>query len=69
MTGTVDDHSEQLVVGTSLELLEGTDAQWDQVADPALSPILLRRVGADWDCQQLMAERAELFPPDPPIAW
>ena len=69
MTGTVDDHSEQLVVGTSLAILEGTDAQWDQAADPALSPILLKRVGADWDCSRLMAERAQLFPPDPPIAW
>lgn len=69
LTGTVTDRSEQLVVGTSLAILEGTDAQWDQVPDLALSPILLKRVGTDWDCARLMAERDQLFPPDPPIGW
>jgi hypothetical protein len=69
MTGTVTDGSEQLVVGTSLEILEGTDAQWDQVPDTSLSPIVLKRVDGDWDCARLMAERDQLFPPDPPIGW
>jgi hypothetical protein len=69
MTGTVTDSSEQLVIGASTPILESTDAQWAQVPDPSLSPILLRRVSEDWDCDRLMAERDELFPPDPAIDW
>lgn len=69
IAGTVKDSSEQLVVGASVALLENTDANWDQVTDLSLSPILLKRVGADWDCDRLMAERDALFPPDPPIGW
>lgn len=69
MTGTVTDSSEQLVIGASTPILESTDAQWEQVADPTLNPILLQRVGEDWDCDRLMAERDELFPPDPAIEW
>jgi hypothetical protein len=69
LKGTVTDSSEQLVIGASLPILEGSDAQWDQVPDPSLSPILLQRVGGDWDCERLMAERDQLFPPDPPIQW
>lgn len=69
MSGTVTDSSEQLVIGASLDLLLTTDAQWEQVPDLSLSPILLERVGEDWDCDRLMAERDDLFPPDPPIAW
>jgi len=69
MAGTVTDSSEQLVIGTSLAILEGTDAQWEQVSDTSLSPILLKRVDRGWDCDRLMAERAQLFPPDPEIGW
>jgi hypothetical protein len=69
LSGTVQDSSEQLVVGASTPILESTDAQWDQVADTSLSPIRLKRVGADWDCERLMAERDRLFPPDPGIGW
>jgi hypothetical protein len=69
MTGTVTDSSEQLVIGASTPILESADAQWAQVPDPSLSPILLRRVSEDWDCDRLMAERDELFPPDPAIDW
>ena len=45
MTGTVTDSSEQLVIGASLDLLLATDAQWEQVPDLSLSPILLRAGG------------------------
>lgn len=69
LRGTVTDGSEQLVIGASDPLLETTDAQWVQVPDRSLSPILLVRVGDDWDCDRLMAERDTLFPPDPPISW
>ncbi len=69
LKGTVKDSSEQLVVGASLAILENTDANWAQVTDRALSPILMKRVGADWDCDRLMAERKQLFPPDPGITW
>ncbi len=69
LRGTVTDGSEQLVIGASDPMLETTDAQWVQVPDRSLSPILLVRVGGDWDCDRLMAERDALFPPDPPISW
>ena len=49
LQGTVTDSSEQLVIGASLAVLETTDAQWEQVPDRSLSPILLERVGEDWD--------------------
>lgn len=69
MRGTVTDSSEQLVIGASLDLLETTDAQWEQFPDLARSPILLERVSGEWDCDRLKAERDELFPPDPLIDW
>lgn len=69
LRGTVTDGSEQLVIGASDPMLETTDAQWVQVPDRSLSPIVLERVGDDWDCDRLMAERDTLFPPDPPISW
>ena len=69
MTGTVTDSSEQLVIGASDPILEGSGGGWVQVADRSLSPILLRRVDEDWDCDRLIAERDALFPPNPPIEW
>lgn len=69
LKGTVKDSSEQLVLGASVPILENTDANWDQVTDRSLSPILMKRVGAEWDCDRLMAERNQLFPPDPGIRW
>ncbi len=69
LTGTVKDNSEQLVIGASDPILESTDAQWEQLADRSLSPIVLHRVGADWDCDRLAAQRDELFEPVPPISW
>lgn len=68
MTGTVTDSSEQLVIGASDPILE-TTAQWEQVPDPALSPITLVRVDEDWDCDRLAAEIDDLFEPVPPISW
>jgi hypothetical protein len=69
LTGTVKDSSEQLVVGTTNPVLATGDAQWVQYPDLARSPILLRRVGADYDCDRLMAERPTLFPADPAADW
>lgn len=69
ITGEVTDHSEQLLIGASTDLLRAVDARWEQVPDRSRSPILLKRVGAEWDCARLMAERDVLFPPDPPIRW
>jgi len=68
LTGTVEDHSEQLVIGASNEVLAAT-AQWVQHPDLTRSPIILRRVGADWDCDRLMAERDQLFPAAPTTDW
>ncbi len=69
MTGAITDSSEQLVIGATNEALLSTTAQWVQVEDPTRSPIMLVRVGEDWDCDRLKAERDTLFPPDPPIDW
>ncbi len=69
MTGTVTDSSEQLVIGATDPILEGSGGAWVQVADRSYSPILLERVDEDWDCDRLVAERDDLFPPNPPIEW
>jgi hypothetical protein len=69
LTGTVTDRSEQLVIGASDPLLEGTGGEWVQVPDLTYSPIVLRRVGDDWDCDRLVAELDDLFPPPPPVSW
>ncbi len=68
LTGVVRDDSEQLVVGASNEVFR-TPAQWDQHPDLTRSPIVLVRVGRDWDCDRLMAERPTLLPPVPTIDW
>lgn len=68
LTGTVDDHSEQLVIGASDEAFE-TNAQWEQYPDPAKSPIILLPVDRDWDCERLAAERDAIFPPTPEVDW
>lgn len=69
MTGTVTDSSEQLVIGATDPILEGSGGAWVQVEDLSFSPILLERVDEDWDCDRLVAERDDLFPPNPPIEW
>jgi hypothetical protein len=69
MVGTVTDSSEQLIIGASDPILESTEAQWTQVPDLSFSPIELRRVGDDWDCDRLIAELDTVFDPPPPIEW
>ncbi|MBL8777180.1 MAG: hypothetical protein JNK12_14650 [Acidimicrobiales bacterium] len=69
MTGTVTDGSEQLVIGATDPIFEGSGGAWVQVPDLSFSPILLERVDEDWDCDRLVAERDDLFPPNPPIEW
>ena len=68
LTGTVEDHSEQLLIGASSDLFL-TQAPWVQVADRSKSPIILRPVDRDWDCDRLMAARDDLFPPTPSVDW
>ena len=68
MVGTITDSSEQLVIGASNEIFI-TPAQWEQVDDPALNPVIWQRVDDDWDCDRLAAERDEIFPPDPVVDW
>jgi len=68
LTGTVDDHSEQLIVGASNDMFK-TKAEWTQHPDPNKSPIILKPVDKSWDCDRLMAERDRLFPPTPEVDW
>lgn len=69
LTGTVSDDSEQLVIGASDPMFSSSPANWGQMPDPSKSPIILRRVEADWDCERLAAERDVLFPPTPEVDW
>ncbi|MBI1320785.1 MAG: hypothetical protein GC168_17815 [Candidatus Hydrogenedens sp.] len=65
LRGTVTDSSEQLVVGASLRILNvpNNPAQWP---DLGLSPIILIPIADDIDtCEELMALRDDLFPPEP----
>jgi hypothetical protein len=69
LSGVVTDESEQLVIGASDPIFASSPANWAQHPDPAKSPIILRRVDADWDCARLAAERDALFPPTPEVDW
>jgi hypothetical protein len=69
LSGTVADNSEQLVIGASDPIFEISGADWRQYPDLSRSPILLRRVEPDWDCDRLAAERDQLFPPTPEVDW
>ncbi|MGB7878147.1 MAG: hypothetical protein WBL31_05235 [Ilumatobacteraceae bacterium] len=69
LTGTVTDDSEQLVIGASDPIFATSDANWLQYPDLAKSPMILKRVDADWDCDRLAAERDALFPPTPDVDW
>jgi hypothetical protein len=65
LRGVVVDGSEQLVVGASLGILNtpNNPRQWD---DPGLNPTILVPIPADIDtCEELMANRDSLFPPEP----
>lgn len=66
--GVVEDESQQLAIGASNPLFMQSSA-WNQVQDPDLNPLILKRVDADWDCERLAAERDNLFPPTPTIDW
>ena len=65
LRGTVIDDSEQLVVGASLGILNAPNNP-DQLDDPGLNPIILIPIPDDIDtCEELMANRDALFPPEP----
>ena len=65
LRGAVIDDSEQLVLGASLALLDAPNNP-DQWADPGLNPIILVPIPDDIDtCEELMANRDLLFPPEP----
>ena len=63
--GHVVDTSEQLVIGATHEFLNkpSNPPQWE---DLGLSPMMLIPVAEDLDsCEELMANRDDLFPPEP----
>ncbi|TVQ23021.1 MAG: hypothetical protein EA383_14745 [Spirochaetaceae bacterium] len=63
--GHVVDESEQFVVGASRRMFR-RESNMEQIADPGMSPIMLVRVGEDFDtCEGLMSVRDRLFPPEP----
>ena len=63
--GNIIDDSEQLVIGASLAILD-TPNNPPQRRDPGLNPIILIPVSDDIDtCEELMANRDSLFPPEP----
>jgi hypothetical protein len=65
LRGSVIDDSEQLVIGASLAILD-TPNNPPQRRDPGLNPIILLPVSSDIDtCEELMAIRDLLFPPEP----
>jgi hypothetical protein len=65
LRGSVIDDSEQLVIGASLAILD-TPNNPPQRRDPGLNPIILIPVSDDIDtCDELMANRDSLFPPEP----
>jgi hypothetical protein len=65
LQGTVVDDSEQLVAGASRRILN-TPNNPDQWEDPGLNPLILVRIPDDIDtCEELMARRDALFPPEP----
>lgn len=65
LRGSVIDDSEQFVIGASLPFLD-TPNNPPQRRDPGLNPIILIPVPDDVDaCDELMAIRDSLFPPEP----
>ena len=65
LRGVVVDDSEQLVIGASLGILN-TPNNPEQRDDPGLNPIILMPISGDIDtCEELMAIRESLFPPEP----
>jgi len=65
LRGSVTDNSEQLVIGASLGILN-TPNNPDQRDDPGLNPIILIPIPESMDtCDELIANRDALFPPEP----
>lgn len=65
LRGSVIDNSEQLVIGASLAILD-TPNNPPQRRDSGLNPVILIPVSNDIDtCEELMAHRDTLFPPEP----
>jgi len=65
ITGSVADRSEQFVIGASMAILR-QESNASQVADPGLNPVILVPVDDSVDtCEELMALRDRLFPPEP----
>lgn len=65
LRGTVVDTSEQLVIDATRAYLNQSNNP-PQYDDPGLNPILLIPVADDFDsCEELMAARDDLFPPEP----
>ncbi|MGD2108951.1 MAG: hypothetical protein PVI86_06120 [Phycisphaerae bacterium] len=65
LRGSVIDDSGQLVIGASLAILD-TPNNPPQRRDPGLNPIMLVPVSDDIStCEELMANRDALFPPEP----
>ena len=63
--GHVDDESEQFVIDASRRIFR-QESNMVQLADPGMSPVILIRVSRDLDtCEELMAVRDDLFPPEP----
>jgi hypothetical protein len=63
--GTVKDQSEQFVIGASHRIL-AQQSNPLQNPDPGMNPVILVRVSEELQtCDQLMAERDRLFPPEP----
>lgn len=65
ITGSVKDHSEQFVLGASRSFLDRPSNNI-QHQDPAMNPVILRRVDPSIDTwEELKPFREELFPPSP----
>jgi hypothetical protein len=65
LRGAVIDNSEQLVIGATLGILD-TPKNPPQWPDLGLSPLILIPIPDDLDtCEELMAARDTLFPPEP----
>ena len=65
LTGSVEDTSEQFVIGASRRIL-AQQSRPVQVPDPGMNPIMLVRVSDDLDtCEELMRNRDRLFPAEP----
>ena len=63
--GTVKDQSEQFVIGASHRIL-AQQSNPLQNPDPGMNPVILVRVSEELQtCEQLMAQRDLLFPPEP----